>query len=125
MTPTDLSHWDTVEKLSATQLIKLAIGVDPYTQAFREPAQIAKERLLQEHLERGYLNAVAWALDVAKQISSDEESKAKAHDIAFELNIPANGASPIVGRVRGVTHHAGTTGLIPSFEHGHKFETRN
>jgi hypothetical protein len=122
MTQTDLSHWDTVEKLSATQLIKLAIGIDPYTQAFREPTQIAKERLLSEHLEKGHLNATAWALDVGKQIAADEEVIAKALAMAFDLNIPANGASPIISKVRGVAHHAGKTGLMPSVNLVYAFE---
>jgi len=119
----NLRHWDTVEELSAPQLIRLTLGIDPHSRVALSPDDEAKEKLLQEHLYDAYLAAGGWVFVIVQVYAKDPELLAAAKKRQSWSYIPADGRLPSVDLPSFVVNKAGRIGLLPSTTLGRALET--
>jgi len=105
-----------MDKLGAKQLVALAIGIDPYSKEELTPTQVAKQKMLLEHLNDAYLRAAGWAFEAGQRITADDDKLSALEGHPYPRRIPADGHSPVPGKWPSLPTHAGRTGLLPTEE---------
>ena len=111
-----------MDRLGAKQLVALAIGIDPYSKEELTPAQVAKQKMLLEHLNDAYLRAAGWAFEAAQRMTADDNELSALRCYRYPLRIPADGHSPVPGKWPSLPTHAGRIGLLPTEELALEFD---
>ena len=96
-------------------MVRLALGIDPYDQAFRSSNLMAKERLLLQHVHEAYLRAGGWAFQLAQHYGKDSTALEAAKKIHPWGRIPASGLLQSASKAPPILRDtAGKIGLLPS-----------
>ena len=114
MDQVDLSHWDTVDILTAQEAISLAVGYEPALDDFINLETEGRRVLLMRHMEDAHGAAMVWAAELTKRATTLGIGEKLAAALGVERSPPVDGRLPLEfdGWTMNMQSRVGRNGLL-------------